>query len=441
MRRRFSSAAFPVHRHSLSQVALDAGLVALAYYLAYRLRFDGAGGVPELYHDLFVRTLGFVVIGNIAIFTLFGLYRHWMRYASQAEYLRIAQACLAAVLALVAYIAVVQPKLLLAPPRGFVSVNAPTGVLALYGLLMLVFLGGVRFIVHAIYERPLRGSRMSKDARRVLIVGAGDGGRLLLREIMRNPELGYRPVGFIDDDPRKEGARIDRGLEVLGTTDELGRVLDDVEPQEVLIAIPSAPGTMRARVVAACRERGVPVRTMPTVFELLQTGGRLMRQVREVKVEDVLGREPVRMEVERVGEYLTGRVVLVTGAGGSIGSELCRQIARVRPAAARAARPRRGQPVRDRARADRGPARPQHRLGAGGLQGRGADARGVRRAPADRRLPRRRLQARRADGEQSDRGGAQQRARHARDGARGGREQRPHVRARLDRQGGRARRP
>ena len=217
MRRRISSAAFPVHRHSLSQVALDAGLVALAYYLAYYLRFDGAGGVPELYHDLFVRTLGFVVIGNIAIFTLFGLYRHWMRYASQAEYLRIAQACLAAVLALVAYIAIVQPKLLFAPPRGFVSVNAPTGVLALYGLLMLVFLGGVRFIVHAIYERPLRGSRMRKDARRVLIVGAGDGGRLLLREIMRNPELGYRPVGFIDDDPRKQHARIDRGVEVLGT--------------------------------------------------------------------------------------------------------------------------------------------------------------------------------------------------------------------------------
>ena len=332
MRRRFSTAALPVHRHSLSQVALDAGLVALAYYLAYRLRFDGAGGVPELYHDLFVRTLGFVVIGNVAIFTMFGLYRHWMRYASQSEYLRIAQACLAAVLALVAYIAVVQPKLLFAPPRGFVSVNAPTGVIALYGLLMLVFLGGVRFIVHAIYERPRRGSRMRKDARTVLIVGAGDGGRLLLREIMRNPELGYRPVGFIDDDPRKEGARIDRGLEVLGTTGELGRVLDDVEPQEVLIAIPSAPGAMRAKVVAACRERGVPVRTMPTVFELLQTGGRLMRQVREVKVEDILGREPVRMEIERVGDYLTGRVVLVTGAGGSIGSELCRQIARVRPA-------------------------------------------------------------------------------------------------------------
>src|SRR5215218_8143511 len=330
MRRRISSAAFPVHRHSAPQVALDAGLVALAYFLAYRLRFDGARGVPQLYHDLFVRTLGFVVIGNVAMFALFGMYRHWMRYSSQAEYLRIAQASLAAVLALVAYIAVVQPKLLFAPPR-FVTVNVPTGVLALYGLLMLVFLGGARFVVHAPYERPLRGSRVRKDARTVLIVGAGDGGRLLLREILRNPELGLRPVGFVDDDPRKQRARIDRGLEVLGTTAELGRVLDDVEPQEVLIAIPSAPGALRAKVVAACRERGVPVRTMPTVFELLQTGGRLMRQVREIKVEDVLGREPVRMEIERVGEYLTGRVVLVTGAGGSIGAELCRQIARVGP--------------------------------------------------------------------------------------------------------------
>ena len=109
-------------------------------------------------------------------------------------------------------------------------------------------------------------------------------------------------------------------------------MLEDVEPDEVLIAIPSAPGTLRGKVVAACRERGVPVRTMPTVFELLQTGGRLMRQVRDVQVEDVLGREPVKMEVEHVGEYLTDRVVMVTGAGGSIGSELCRQIARVGPA-------------------------------------------------------------------------------------------------------------
>ena len=118
---------------------------------------------------------------------------------------------------------------------------------------------------------------------------------------------------------------------MLGTTEQLPEVLEDVEPDEVLIAVPSASGAMRARVVSACRERGVSVRTMPTVFELLRNGGRLTRQLREVRVEDVLGRDPVRMEIELVGGYLTGRCVLVTGAGGSIGAELCRQIARVSP--------------------------------------------------------------------------------------------------------------
>jgi FlaA1/EpsC-like NDP-sugar epimerase len=331
MRRRIRlAAAFPFHRHSLPQVAVDAGLVALAYYLAFELRFDG--DVPALYSDLFERTIGFVVVGSVFVFGLFGLYRHWMRYATQRDYLQIAQACVVATLALLAYVAIVQPRLEFDAANGrFNSVNVPASVLVLYGLLMLVFIGGSRFAVHMLYERPLRGFRARRDARSVLIVGAGDGGRLLLREIMRNPELGFRPVGFVDDDPRKQRARIDRGLSVLGTTEELPRVLDDVEPDEVLIAIPSAPGTMRARVVVACRERGVPVRTMPTVFELLQDGGRVLRQVRNVEVEDMLGREPVRMDIDRVGGYITGRVVLVTGAGGSIGSELCRQIARVGP--------------------------------------------------------------------------------------------------------------
>jgi FlaA1/EpsC-like NDP-sugar epimerase len=330
MRRRIRSAALPVHRHALPQVALDAGLVALAYFLAYRLRFDG--GIPTRYEDLFARTITFAICGSVATFAIFGLYRHWMRYSSQREYLQIAQAVAVSVFALVAYVAVVQPKLI-STPEGDVSVTIPTGVLVLFGLLMLTFIGAVRYVTHLVYERPLRGYRARRDARSVLIVGAGDGGRLLLREILRNPDLGFRPVGFVDDDERKQGVRVDRGLEVLGTSYELGRVLDDVEPDEVLIAIPSAPGTLRARVVSSCRARGVPVRTMPTVFELLQNGSQLVRQFREVRVEDVLGREPVRMETELTGGYLTGRCVLVTGAGGSIGAELCRQISRVGPSA------------------------------------------------------------------------------------------------------------
>jgi FlaA1/EpsC-like NDP-sugar epimerase len=148
---------------------------------------------------------------------------------------------------------------------------------------------------------------------------------------MRNRELGLVPVGYVDDDPAKRRLRIE-GLRVRGNTEsDLPRILDEAEPDEVIIAIPSAPGSMRARIVRECRERAIPVRTLPTVFELLQTRGTLARQMREVRVEDVLGREPVHMELERVGSYLAGETVLVTGAGGSIGSELCRQIARVEP--------------------------------------------------------------------------------------------------------------
>jgi FlaA1/EpsC-like NDP-sugar epimerase len=121
------------------------------------------------------------------------------------------------------------------------------------------------------------------------------------------------------------------GVKVLGSTDEIAPILDETDPDEVIIAIPSAPGTLRAKVVAAARERRIRVRTLPTVFELLRGGVQLSKQLREVQVEDVLGREPIVVEIDRVGAYLQDKIVLVTGAGGSIGSELCRQIARVGP--------------------------------------------------------------------------------------------------------------
>jgi FlaA1/EpsC-like NDP-sugar epimerase len=219
------------------------------------------------------------------------------------------------------------------PHNSAVAVVLPNGVIVLFALLSLVFLVGVRAIARSFYERrPLaafRGGR--KGERTVLIAGAGEGGRMVAREIMRNRELGLAPVGFLDDDAHKRGLRID-GVRVRGNTEEdLPRILDEAEPDEVIIAIPSAPGSTRARIVRECRARSIPVRTLPTVFELLQTRGALSRQVREVRVEDVLGREPVHIELDRVGAYLAGEIVLVTGAGGSIGAELCRQIARVEP--------------------------------------------------------------------------------------------------------------
>src|SRR3954451_19668032 len=327
MRRRFRLAIWPLHRHSLPQVAIDAVLVAGAYFLAYLLRFDQ--GVPKRYDDLFLTTLPWVVLVSVAVFALFGLYaKHW-RYSTQRDFLVILQAVLVASVVIMAAVAVFHPATV-ASLSGRVGVNLPSGVAALFFLMTLALIGGARFIARALYERPRGGFRPAKDARRILIVGAGEGGRLVLREILRNPSLRLNPVGFVDDDPLKTGLRFE-GVRVLGSTHELDRILDEAEPDEVTIAIPSAPGTTRARVVTAARKRGIEVRTLPTVFELLLHGGDVVRQARQVQVEDILGREPERMELDRVGAYLNNEVVMVTGAGGSIGSELCRQIARVAP--------------------------------------------------------------------------------------------------------------
>ena len=342
MRRRIRSAARPVHRHSAPQLLVDGILVALAYFLAYQLRFEWH--LTGLYKDLFEHTIWWVIPVLLAALAAFGVYQRVWTFVGQREYEGVVKGVIAGTVVVVGAIALLHP--VQTPPKFFFkhqtlhvqshAVTMPASVIALFLLLALMLLLAARFIVHLVIEGRARSFRSSPGARDVLIVGGGDGGRLVVRELARNPQLGLRPVGFVDDDPRKRGFKDEYGLRVLGTTDaeDLDRVLDDVEPAEVVIAIPSAPGTVRARVVVACRARGIPVRTMPTVFELLRDGsGRLevTRQLREVRVEDILGREPVRMEVERVGAYLGEEVVLVTGAGGSIGSELCRQIARVGP--------------------------------------------------------------------------------------------------------------
>jgi FlaA1/EpsC-like NDP-sugar epimerase len=330
MRRRIRSAAFPLNRHTLPQLAVDGVLVALAYYLAFELRFNNG---PNVYYShLRERTIWWVLIGSLPVLVLARLYQRRWRYSGQRDYEAVARAVVAIVALTVVAVAMLRP-VEHETNHGTYAIGLPIGVTVLYGLLALVFLLGVRALARSAYERrPLaafRGGR--KDQRSVLIAGAGDGGRLVLREIVRNRGLGLMPVGFVDDDPAKRRLRID-GVRVRGNTqEELPRILDDLGPDEVIIAIPSAPGSTRARIVRECRSRGIPVRTLPTVFELLQTRGALARQMREVRVEDVLGREPVQMELERVGAYLAGQTVLVTGAGGSIGSELCRQIARVEP--------------------------------------------------------------------------------------------------------------
>jgi len=356
MRRRIRSAAFPVHRHALPQLLADGVLVALAYVLAFWVRFD-PGRLPARYSHLLDTSILAVVVATLLSLAALGQYQRLWRFMGRRDYEAVLKAVLVATVLVVGVIALLHPVTALSSrnvsvlrhgthhePLGRITrtvltqtaVLLPASVIVPFFLLTLALLIGARFLVQFIAEGRVRPIRAGKGAREVLIVGGGEGGRLVVRELMRNPGLLLRPVGFLDDDPLKQGIKDEHGLKVLGTTSsaDLARVLDAMEPDEVVIAIPSAPGTLRARVAGACRDRGIPLRTTPTVFELLKDGSgqlHVTRQLREVRVEDILGREPVREELARVGSYLADQVVLVTGAGGSIGAELCRQISRVGP--------------------------------------------------------------------------------------------------------------
>ncbi len=309
----------PAYRHRALQFVADAVLAAVAFSLAFFLRFLDADAIPERYVDMLTASVAFVAIGKATIFTLIGLHAKWWRYFLTRDFPQLLRATALASAAMVVVFTVVSPF----------DYNLPRSVVVFDFILTTGLLAGARIVTRLWIERPSKEQRARKS-RGTLIVGAGSGGQMVVRELQLNPALGVRAIGFIDDDPRKRGMGL-LGLRVLGTTDEIEQVLERQKPDEVVIAIPSAPGELRARVVAACRERQIPVRTLPTVFELLRGGVQLTRQLREVQVEDVLGRDPVRMELDRVGAYLEDKVVLVTGAGGSIGAELSRQIARVRP--------------------------------------------------------------------------------------------------------------
>ncbi len=340
MRRRLRSAAFPLHRHSLPQVVVDAGLVALAYYLAFWLRFEDQKHMPLKYQRLLDRTWPWVVLGTVVILGLSRVYQRRWRYVSQRDIEHLVRSLVIATVLLVSVVALAHPLLWIQKTAAIVhghhvqqtvNVLLPVTVIVFYFLLSLLFLTTARVLARAVNDRRLPGLRTrGAGARSVLIVGAGQGGRLVCQELARNADLGLHPVGFVDDDPLKQRLRFE-GVRVRGTTRELPRILDEAEPDEVIIAIPSAPGEMRMRVVTACRERAIPVRTLPTVFEMLSGTVGIARRVRDVQVEDVLGREAVRVDLDLVGRYLQGATVMVTGAGGSIGSELCRQIWRAGP--------------------------------------------------------------------------------------------------------------
>ncbi len=303
-----------INRHRVWQAVADAGLIALAWYLAFELRFDH--GVPPYYDTLFKRTILIVVAIKLAVFMLSGFYNRWWRYVSVRDMWGAARGVTIA--SLVAGLTVY-----FFSPVG--QVRLPRSVAILDWLLLLGLIAGTRLLARTVIERP--GTGLVARGKEVLVVGAGDAGQLVIRELQRSRQLGYTPIGLIDDDLRKKNLRV-HGVRVLGTTDDLPHILRDNKPDEVLIALPSASGEARQRIVTFTREGNIPVKTLPGLYELISGENDLATQMRPVQVEDVLGREPVEVDFEEISAYLRDRTVLVTGAGGSIGSELCRQAAR-----------------------------------------------------------------------------------------------------------------
>lgn len=302
-------------------IGLDAASLASTVLVAYLLRFNG---VPT--DSATIRGgLAFAALTiplQLGAFVAFGLYRRIWSFASVAELERIATAGLAA-----ACISVLVGVVIL-PGTGLIDSRVPLAVIAIDVLLSLVLVAAPRLLFRV---RTWHGRRQRRtDDRRALIVGAGAAGQMIAKELLLNARLALLPVGFVDDDARKAKHRLNE-IPVLGAISDLSRIARSANADTVVIAMPSAPGSVIRRVVRAAADAGLKTSTLPPLAEIL-AGRASPASLREVQIEDLLRRDPIQTDLAAVRNLAKGRTVLVTGAGGSIGSELCRQLARLQPA-------------------------------------------------------------------------------------------------------------
>ena len=302
-------------RHWMAAAAHDLLMVPVAWVGAFYVRFN-LGPVPDEYLRQALLLLPIVMVVQGAVFWYMGLYRGVWRFASLPDLLRILKASLIGTVATAAAIVLVTRL-------DFV----PRSVFVFYVFLLPVLLGGPRaayrwFREHRLYARA--GSR-------VLVVGAGQAGELLVRDLLRDSRWTYQPVGFVDDDPGKRGREI-QGVRVLGTVDDIPALVERLAVECLLIALPAAKAAAMRRIVSICEASGLPFRTLPRPQDTLSREPSVP-DLREVLIEDLLGRETVTLDWRSISDGLAGKTVLVTGGGGSIGSELCRQVARLGPSA------------------------------------------------------------------------------------------------------------
>jgi FlaA1/EpsC-like NDP-sugar epimerase len=292
----------------------DVVAVVLAWILAYLLRFNF--DLPANFNSEMQQTLLWVVPLQVAVFWKFGLYRGIWRYASLNDLRRIVLAVLLA--------ASVIPFVLWMLRSGLI---VPRSVLVLNPLLLILFMGGSR-VLYRIWKETRFHGRMKLSSEPVLVLGAGDAAVMLSKDLAKNPA--WQLVGFLDDDSNKQNCLLN-GVKVLGHLNELDHWVERFGIERVIIAMPSSSHQQRQRVIQLCNAAKVQVLTVPS-FDDLMSGKVAVSQLRAIELDDLLGRDPVVLDAVGLHGLLTGKTVMVTGAGGSIGSELCRQIARFSPA-------------------------------------------------------------------------------------------------------------
>ncbi len=303
-------------------LASDVVLLLAAHLIAYLIRFGGQLGPVEWANIRVI--LPILIPFKIATFLFFGLYRGMWRYTSLVDLVNILKACVFSSFVTMGSILLFNRFL-----------GYSRAVFVLDGLLTFVFVAGLRVSLRLFFNlRSARSHHGKSDQERprkqIVVIGAGSAAEKIIREVHDNRMLPYTILALLDDDRAKIGQRI-HGIPVLGKIDEVGEIAGRMQADEILIAVPSATREQMNRIVEFCREAGQPFKTLPGLNEMI-SGQLSIKAIREVSYRDLLGRPPVRLELERIEEVIEGRTVLVTGAGGSIGSELCRQIVRFRPA-------------------------------------------------------------------------------------------------------------
>lgn len=298
----------------------DLFIIVVSALGSFALRTD-LGPLFVYYLPQALWLMGISLIIKPFVYYSFGLYRRMWIYASTKE-LKLIVVAVSTASVIVSLVIILLRAFEVLP-------YYPRSTLLIDWLLSLVLVGGFRFSLRVIGETQPPGINTYTGVRRVLVVGAGDAGELVVREMQKNAQLRLQPVCFLDDDPDKQKKQI-HGVPVVGRVNDLPRMVVVRRIQEVIIAIPSAPGRVIRQVADVCRKRGIPFRTMPGIYELI--GGKVnVSRLREVEIADLLRREPASINDRMIGASLGGKQVLITGAGGSIGIELCRQVARWGP--------------------------------------------------------------------------------------------------------------